>query len=320
MTISMPVCQIALSTTDLVRSAHWYRRTFDWQSAGTKRDREGDVWAQVPGLPEAHFTVWWLVELPRFFQFELFEFHKPRMRLQSGTALASDIGYSSIGLHVFDLDAVLRRLAATGGIPLTAVMGSRGARRVCLRDPEGVLLELMEDGSRPAGNAGGPLATVRSVSLSVPDIGMAHRFWVEALGMKELDGNVLHSPEHGRLWGLEGAKRREFVVDAGECLVEVVQYLDPPPRHRPAGYLLSDQGILNVAVGTTSRNEFDAVFSRAQRAGFYPCHAPWTVPEVATVVYLQDGQGFTVELLCVEPTALARMGFPTTLAPSAVPV
>ena len=312
MAISLPLCQVAMSATDLVRTAHWYCRTFNWESAGARREREGEMWARVPGLPEAHFSVWCLVEQPRFFQFELFEFYKPRMRTQRADARPNDIGYAGIGLQVSDLDMLLRRLAATGGIPLTDAIGRPGERRVCLRDPEGVLLELMED--NPLGgrdlSENGPCAKTVSVTLSVPDLDAASRFWVDALGFEELRGVTLHLPEHERLWQLEGAKRRSILFDAGQCLVEVVQYTNPLPRRRPAGYLLSDQGILNVALGTTRRDEFDTVWLRAERAGFRACHAPWTVPDVATVVYLQDGAGFTVELLCVEPTALERMGFP----------
>jgi hypothetical protein len=126
MTISMPVCQVALSTTDILRTAHWYRHTFDWQASGTRRQNEGEIWAKVPGLPEASFIVWWLVEQPRFFQFELFEFHRPRMRLQRAGAAVSDIGYSVIGLHTPDLDRVLRRLMCTGGVPLSDPVGPLG--------------------------------------------------------------------------------------------------------------------------------------------------------------------------------------------------
>jgi catechol 2,3-dioxygenase-like lactoylglutathione lyase family enzyme len=307
----MPLCQIALSTLDLVRTAHWYRSTFDWKAAGEKRDREGETWARVPGLPEASFTVWWLVEKPRFFQFELFEFHKPRMRPRRADATAADLGYSSIGLQVPDLEAVLDRLVCTGGVLLTEPLGAPGERRVCLRDPEGVLLELME-GHPPIQRSSateGPLATVNSIRLSVRDLDRAVRFWVDALGLEEERQRILHGPEHEQLWGLRGAKRITALLRSGDFLVELVEYDRAIQRPREAGFLLSDQGILNVALGTTDRAVFEAVYARAERAGYRPCCSPWTLPGVATVVYIQDGQGLTVELLCIDPDALERMGF-----------
>ncbi len=311
MGVTMPVCQIALSTTDLMRALHWYQRTFDWSVSRAKVEHEGETWARVPGLPEAKFSVAWMVEQRPFFELEVFEFERPRMRLQRLDALPSDIGYSRLGLQVPNWDALLERLACTGGSFLSAPLGTRGERRVCMRDPEGVLLELIEaptGAERPHAHA--TLATVRSITLSVGNLDKAARFWSDALGLPEERGPRLHEQEHERLWGLPGAQCSSLVFNAGSgFLVELVQYTQPAGRNRPAGYLLSDQGILNVALGTTDRAQFEAVFTRAEGAGYRPCSKPWTLANVATVVYLQDGQGFTVELMCVEPHALGRMGF-----------
>ena len=87
-------------------------------------------------------------------------------------------------------------------------------------------------------------------------------------------------------------------------------------RGRRAGYLLSDQGILNVALGSTSRDDFDRTYTNAVAHGVRGLTAPWTVPDLATVVYLADPQGFSVELLHVEPGALARMGFVAESVPT----
>jgi len=307
----MPVCQIALSATDLNRTVQWYSRTFNWRPAGERREREGEIWAKVPGLPEAHFAVWCMIERARFFQLELFEFYRPRMRLQRPDARPSDVGYACMGLETADLDAVLRRLDCTGGVLLGSPMVHQDQRRVCVRDPDGILIELTETkASEPGHTAEGPLATVSSITVSVHDLERAKYFWIEALGLRECIGSALHGPDEERLWDLEGARRRECVLDGGSMKIELVQYLSPKARNRPAGYLLSDQGILNIALGTTKRDDFNAVLRRATEAGFRTCHPPWSVPDVATVTYLQDDQGFTVELLCVEPQGLERMGFP----------
>jgi catechol 2,3-dioxygenase-like lactoylglutathione lyase family enzyme len=311
MSVTMPLCQVALSGTDLPRTLHWYQRTSDWAVSRTKVEHEGQTWARVPGLPEAKFSVAWMVEPRRpFFEFEMFEFERPRMRLQRADTVPSDIGYSRLGLEVPNWDALMERIACTGGTFLSPPLGRRGERRVCMRDPEGILLELVEvapPSDRSAAHAA--LAATRNITLSVPNLDKAARFWIDALGLAEERGVRLHEPEHERLWGLEGAQRSSVVLNAGDCLVELVQYTKPAGRNRPAGHLLSDQGILNIALGTTERSRFDAVFARVESLGYRPCSPPWTLPEVATVVYVQDGQGFTIELMCVEPHALERMGF-----------
>jgi catechol 2,3-dioxygenase-like lactoylglutathione lyase family enzyme len=224
-----------------------------------------------------------------------------------------DIGYSMMGVHVGDFDAALDRLRRTSGRLLGAPHGPRGARRVCLRDPDGILLELMEDDFRLPGSPAPVRADVASaarfVRLSVPDLDRASRFWVEALGLTEARDVCLHTPEHETLWGLPRASARRLLLWAGDFLVELVEYTDPVGRDRPAGYLMSDQGILNVAFGSIDRHQFDAMLRRVRAAGYEPINEPWELKGVASVVYVYDDQGFNVELLHVEPGGCEQMGF-----------
>lgn len=316
----MPLCQIAISTKHLKRSHWWYRRALGFLAAGEHRHIEEPGAACVPDLPECWLDVWWLVGRDSLCQLELMEFQRPGMRSIPDDWRPSDLGYSTIGLHVEDFDEALARIARLSGRLLSAPIGGRGQRRVCLRDPDGVLLELMEDdlipaADRPTGLRSVPTA-LRFVTLSVPDLDVARRFWVEALGLQEADV-PLHEQAHETLWGLGGACRRStLVLQAGGVFVELAEYSEPAYRARPAGYLLSDQGILNVAFGSQDRATFDRMCARIRRSGFRANSSPWTVESVATVVYLTDGHGFSVELLHVEPTALEAMGF-TPAAPVA---
>jgi catechol 2,3-dioxygenase-like lactoylglutathione lyase family enzyme len=309
----LPLCQVAISSTDLTRSHHWYRRTLGLEPAGERRHREGETFAKVPGLPEAAFDVWCLVDAQDFFQFELFEFGAPRVRTLPSDWRRCDLGYSTVGFQVADFDAALERISRTSGALSGPAIGPKGRRRACLRDPDGILLELMEDEVWPgerfaAGRAHGAIA-VRSVSVSVADLERAARFWIGALGLSEAPCIALHGEEHEAMWGLEGARRESLVLRAGDCAVELVQYASPRGRPRPAGYMLSDQGILNVALGTTRLDDFRALYERVVAAGYHCNTEPWTLPGVATVVYVNDDQGFSVELLHVETQALERMGF-----------
>lgn len=309
----MDCCQLALSTMDLTRTHWWYQRALGFLAAGERRQRGGPEFAAVPGLPEVSLEVWCLVGRQSFVQIEMIEFARPCMRARSSTWRRSDIGYSTVGIHVRDFDAAVERIANVGGELMTAPVGARADRRVCLLDPDGTLLELMEadplgrSGSDAPGRLDRPAIAV--VSLTVRDRDRARDFWVEVLGATPLADDAVHAAEHEMLWGLAGAVRRTAVVRAGDVAVELVQYDSPASRGRPAGYLLSDQGILNVALGCVDKAEFDEVFARALAHGFRGHTEPWTVPNLATVVYLTDDQGFSVELLHVEPGALGRMGF-----------
>jgi catechol 2,3-dioxygenase-like lactoylglutathione lyase family enzyme len=303
--LSLPVCQIALSVTDLGRAHQWYRQALGFFAAGERRHRDEPIFAEVPGLPEASLDVWCLVERRPLFQLEMIHFERPRMRPIPDDWRPSDVGYSSIGLSVSDFDHALDRLTRTSGRLLTAPCGDRGDRRACLRDPDGILLELIETRS----DASGTVATPTSVRLSVSDLDRAARFWVDGLGLEVASGVTLHRPEHEALWGLPGAKNKSLVVSAGDFFVELVRYESPAARARPAGALLSDQGILNIALGSTDVAAVERTLAQVTRAGYRPRRAPWTLPNVATVVYIEDDQGFTVELLHVHESALDRMGF-----------
>jgi catechol 2,3-dioxygenase-like lactoylglutathione lyase family enzyme len=312
------LCQIALSVTDLRRSVDWYHRAFGLQPAGTIRQRVTDGPALVSGLPECSLEVWCVVDRQEWMQFEIMEFEKPRMRRLPADWRPSDLGYSMIGLHVEDFDVTLECLIRTSGRLLTTPSDDPGRRRVCVRDPDGILLELMEDDvrsvpPRPRPHGGVP-TTIRSVTLSVASLNRARRFWVDGLGCEETSMN-LHCPEHERLWGLNVARRESLTLWAGDVLIELVRYERPAWRARPAGYLISDQGILNVGFGYPSRGEFNTAYARLLRLGFRPNSAPWRVPGRATVVYFTDDQGFSVELLHVEPDGMEYMGFRPGAAP-----
>jgi catechol 2,3-dioxygenase-like lactoylglutathione lyase family enzyme len=243
----------------------------------------------------------------------MFEFARPRPRSLPEGHGRQDFGYSMFGIHVNDMDVALERIARVGGVPLTAPTGEIGERRICLRDPDGVLLELMEDsvisdeGTAAGAAHGGP--SIEFVSISVRSIDQVRKFWIDILGLDELRDRQVHRRCHERLWGLDGASREALVLRGGDVALEFVKYTKPQCRWRPAGYLISDLGVLNIALGCTDRETFDATYERAAAHGFTGYREPLSIPNVATVVYLRDPQGLSVELLHVELGALERMGF-----------
>jgi len=298
----LPLNQIALSVADVQHSQRWYRDVFGYQeSGGTFMFRPLLGAHKVQGLPDATSTCWWLMDQQEFFQLELFQFAKPTAQPLPADWRPCDIGYTTVGIHVADFDATLSRLARRHVELLTAPVGEPGARRVCVRDPDGVLLEVMEDDprsgeprARPYGDV--PVVT-RFVTLSVPDLDQARRTWSQVLGLPEVDVR-LHGPEHEALWGLAGATRESFVLRAGDLFVEVVRYLDPVGAPWPPGYRISDHGLLNVALGLSTFDELSALVERCALAGI-PANAPppTTAKPVWSCSYVNDPMGFSIELL-----------------------
>jgi short-subunit dehydrogenase/catechol 2,3-dioxygenase-like lactoylglutathione lyase family enzyme len=234
-----------------------------------------------------------------------------------------DIGYTTIAFSVDHLDAALERAQLAGSPPLTDPIGDAGERRACLRDPDGVLVELMEDDPRAPAQRARPRAEVsgvaRAVTLSVPDLERSRRFFGDVLGLSEATGLELHRAEHEALWGLEGAKAQRIALWADDMLVELVSYEDPAGRPRPEGYRISDLGLLNVAFGFRDRAGFEAACRRCREAG-HEGNGPPLRLGAWSVIYVNDDQGFSVELLHVEPWYEARMGFRPRPTPRLAPL
>ena len=105
----------------------------------------GPLASSVQGLPRVASTCWWMVGRNDFFQLEMFQFERPLARLMADDLRPCDIGYTRIGVWVADFDRTLAGLERLGSPPLTDPVGPAGARRACVRNPDGVYVEIMED-------------------------------------------------------------------------------------------------------------------------------------------------------------------------------
>jgi catechol 2,3-dioxygenase-like lactoylglutathione lyase family enzyme len=295
-------CQFAVSVGDPQRMLGWYRGVFGFLAAGSRPIGGADL-AGIQGLPPDPATkahIYWLLDQQDAFQLELFAYEKPAPRPRRSDAARNDVGYTTIGFHVDDFDAALARAVAHGSPPLTPPLGVAGARRACIRDPEGGLVEVMEDDPRSSN----PLerrvrsdvpVVVRYITASVPDLDRARRFWVDVVGLRPGAEDDLHRREHESLWGLARAARRSLVLWGGDVALELVEYQRPRGRSRPAGYRISDLGFVNVAVGGHDAHVYEAVKARTRAAAYN--HNLERAADDVRAVYVDDDQGFSLELL-----------------------
>ena len=298
-----PLNQIAFSVIDLRLTERWFREGFGLLPAGGSRFvMRGLLTSMVQGLPKAASTCWWMVGRNPWFQLELFQFESPMAKTMSANFRPCDIGYARIGLWVADFDRTLANLAQLGTRPLSAPLGASGARRVCVRNPDGVYVEIMEDdplASKANGERQDCPVAIRSVTMSTPNLADSAAYMSKGIGLNE-NPMILHTPEHEALWGLAGAKSISKLFEAGGVLVEVMQYLDPIGKPWPAGYRVCDQGILNIAFGARNKRDHMAVYRRAREFGARPNCRPIHIPGTG-VVYVNDKHGFSVEVLWMKP-------------------
>ncbi len=302
-----PVCpglnQIAFSVIDLRRTEEFFIDGLGFLPAGgSALLMSGPIAGQVMGIPGAASYAWWAVGRNAWFQLEMFQFKRPIAKLMPADFRPCDTGYTRIGVHVHDFDTALANLTRIGTEPLGPTLGPAGQRRACVRSPDGVYVEIMEEDPLPQAEGserpGCPVA-VRSVTLSTPDFdaSVAYLSAVNGKGPEEI---ALHTPEHEALWGLAGASCRRAVFRSGDVLVEVVQYLDPVGRPWPRDYRICDQGILNICYGQRSRADHTTVYQRALDFGARPNRKPFHFDR-GGVVYISDQLGFSVEVNWVTP-------------------
>jgi len=292
------VCQVCVVARDGAATARWYVHGLGLLPAG-RSVFFGRLAERVQALPSPFLHARWALDGQGLFQVEIFQYRSPRSRPRRADWTPADWGYSIVGVHVRDLDAALERLAALGTTPRAPVAGPPGDRRACVPDPDGNLVELYERDPlaevAPALERPGLPATVRSVTVSVPDLDAFCARAERGLGLARED-LALHGPGHERLWGLEGARRRSTVLRGGGVAIEAVQYEEPSGRPWPGGHRLCDLGYMNVAVGYRDTAEFDRGLSRALGEGWEP-HGRLLEAGVFKVVYLDDPDGFDVEML-----------------------
>jgi catechol 2,3-dioxygenase-like lactoylglutathione lyase family enzyme len=159
--------------------------------------------------------------------------------------------------------------------PIGGMTTTKGLRRFAVRDPFcGIIVEVWEDG------AGLPVAQpprdydydplILYVTHSVSDIEAARRYYSEILRLPLKPLETLHAEADEALWGLPGATRKGFVVDGGDGLLEVVEYVTPRGRPKRDGWRLSDQGIMNVAFVGASIEAIQGVIDRLDAEGNSP--------------------------------------------------
>lgn len=324
----IPINQIAFAVLDLRRTEQWWREGLGFLPAGGNRLLfRGPLTGMIQKIKGLAMTCWCMVGRNEWAQLEFFQYESPHSKLMPHDYRPCDLGYSRCGVWVVDFDSALAQLGRLGSVFVSSPEGERGQRRACVRNPDGVYVELMEADPLPEQNGKGrthcPVA-IRYVTLSTPDIEATTRFLTQGLGMRQ-SGIRLHDDRHEALWGLAGARcaRRVFVGGSGNesILLEAVQYQDPVGTSFPDGYRLCDQRILNVCFGDPNGPAgVLAMRGRAVAAGATP-NCPHFSMGIAGCVYVEDPLGFSYEFMWARPGLGHRtFGFlpvPTDNRPSA---
>ena len=310
------MCQVAVCALNAANLRDWYQGAFGMVKSGKIFSAPPMSTDRIQGIsPNPVETVSWLVEQQDYFQWEFFQFFRPSSVPRPNDWRPCDIGYNMVGIYARDFDKTLASMTALSDRPTPAVVGQPGDRRVCMQDPEGNWLEILErdpmsiiEGAEPCIVRPELSCATRFMRLSVPDIERSRASFIESMGLSAVEDFVLHTPEHETLWGLDGAQTKTALLRSRNFLLELVEYQSHNPRLRPSGYKICDQGFMNVALGYRETPEFDAAFEHAKSTGMRPNGDPVDAG-LFRVMYVNDTDGFSVEMLNARKALWSLSGF-----------
>jgi catechol 2,3-dioxygenase-like lactoylglutathione lyase family enzyme len=305
--MSLKLIQIGMNTADLPATLELFTEAFGFQNAGSQVILGSLI--QIQGLDTtSHALMWWLVGAQPRLQLEFFHHTKPAQRPLRPDWTPADYGWTRFGIAVERFDRALEQMARRGITPIAGVASVDGLRRCAFRDPSiGAIVELMEDGDalRALGSRNAGPALVYA-SASVSDLAAAKAFYTDVMQLPLAPTVQLHPPQSATLWGMENARSESFLIDAGGVFLEIVQYLSPMGRPRPADYRTSDQGIVNVALGALDKPPIKAAFKRLAAAG----HTPPYLVDVGDLLagYIIDAER-EIELAVIPQSLEVALGF-----------
>ncbi len=141
------LAQVAWAVNDLPAAVRFYVDVIGFRRSGG-RLLWGPGLSVVQGLgDDAAATVWWALGGQDFVQLEFFQHPLPVGRLRPPTWRPCDLGWTRVGIEVANLDETLARARHEGHDPLGAIMVDGDSRRVAFCDPDGVVVELIEQGT-----------------------------------------------------------------------------------------------------------------------------------------------------------------------------
>lgn len=170
----------------------------------------------------------------------------------------------------------------------------RFANRRFIRNPDEILIELIEDSSLQ----GSPYpCKLIGLGVVVADCATSVATFVDGLAFERSYRTVEQS---------------NYTVN-NACLIKGDMWLDihqpANPKPWPPRYRLNDIGIMNLAIGFDSQDGFAAQFDRARKVGFVPNCNPVGQVGLVQCVYVNDPNGFSVEMLYCSPRLHTLVGF-----------
>jgi glyoxylase I family protein len=132
--------------------------------------------------------------------------------------------------------------------------------------------------------------------IVVPDLQAAREFYQSALDfeyLRDYGWDESQSEVAEQILGVAGTTTRCVLMKAGNCFLELFEYLTPQPQGDPGARRPCDYGVAHLAFQVS---DVDAAYARFLEAGGSAHHPPVQVGE-ARSIYLRDPFGNVIELM-----------------------
>jgi glyoxylase I family protein len=134
---------------------------------------------------------------------------------------------------------------------------------------------------------------IHHIALSVPDIEVAARFYMDTLGFSETFASEWdNKPLNDRVIGVDGTSAKVRMLRTSNVFVELWEYRNPAPLTQDPGYSPANHGYAHIGLQVTN---IHAEYERLQRAGM-TFHAPPVDLGASAAIYGRDPFGNIIEL------------------------
>jgi catechol 2,3-dioxygenase-like lactoylglutathione lyase family enzyme len=294
--------QIAVVVSDQKRSTEFYANVFGMDHIFGTAEFRGPELDRVQGMKNVASSTRWLIDDRELFQLEVFQFENPESRPLPEDHSLSDEGYNRVIIAVKSLEQLSAAAVSAGGTVVALLCGEEPEHptHALLKDPDGILLELVEDpdlvpGDRPAKIIGLGISS-RDLPTTVEDM-------CDGFGFTPCEDRF----QHRVFWQENGRLERLQTLRLDDMYLVVSQYQDGRPRS--PDYRLGDIGVMNFAICFPDADDFDACFEKTQKMGMQSNIEPMIIKDTASVTYNNDRQGFSIEMIFMVKKLWGLYGF-----------
>lgn len=302
------LCQLALTTKHPEICKEFYRQLLGYRDSG-KQNIRGIAASRIFDCEKVFATCDWLCGDDPFFQIEIFNFQQPE---SIDNPLNMFIGgYNIIFIEAPDINQLLTNKFISSNLSQVCRYSHNGSDHLLARDIDNNFLDVFSNIKsrsleKPA---------FRGIGATVNNLEKELRNFTIGFGLTECETPETFDPLFKRTETSPNGKtsaRRCKTINSGLYKIQLTEFT---PCLNEEQKKLTDQGILNIALGIRDNTEFKPLFDRLLETGYTPVIKP-VGDNLTNTVYLKT-ESLSVEFLQLPEQIQPDWGFPALYAISA---